>query len=1261
LRQQQCVSVGHFPPFYSIAPVSHVPSQPSVNATYLPYEIDPTMLFQGPPADTFPVIWDSGATRSITAYRSDFVGPITPPSVPLILGGIASGLRVEGLGTVEWSFLSDCGRLLTLPIPAFYVPDCTQRLLSPQTIFSENLQGSFTILSTCCQLQLRDHPILTIAYDPVNSLPTSRGVCSSKILSTQASINLCVTEERNQNLTEAQKEYLRWHFRLGHLHADVIQWILRHPSFRASQKCLAASRCTPPKCAACEYGKAHRRPSHAVTSTPSPEREGAVKFGDLFPGSGVSVDHFESKVLGRLYTSRGRSHDSAMFKGGCLFIDHASGLIYVTHLVGFTAIETISAKHRFEHWAYTHGVLVSKYTTDNGSFGAQEFTHDIQTRGQNVKYCGVGAHHQNGAAERSIRTVSNMARVMMLHASLRWPEAADPALWPMAVDYAAHVYNSAPNPTSGQSPMDIFTRSMVPRHGLKDLHVWGCPCYVLEPKLQNGQKLPRWQPKSRRAVFLGISPNHSSNVPLVLNLKTGNISPQFHVVFDDFFTTVMSVIEGDEPPDNWDHLFHESRFWTYFDEHADVPLSTEWLSADDADRARHLRMSHRVYSQMPLSCETAGSPHISSVPIPVIPEPPVLIPVIPEPTVPIPVLPEPTVPFHVIFEPRNPVLVSPPSIPVLVPPSTPAPPRRSTRSNFGIPADRFLPENHLAPLPYDLQALGYIGSLLTDPDTGYLELNNPLAYVTLSHSDPNSPRYHQAMSGPDSDAFRAAMVAEIDALIAKQTWSLVPRTSIPTKNVLPGTWAFKRKLFPDGRIRKCKARFCVRGDKQIAGLDFFETYAPVVQWSTVRALLVLSCVLDLATQQIDFTNAFCQADIDEELYVEMPQDFGDPQGRDMVLKLRKSLYGTKQAPRTWFLKLKSCLESRGFTQSSLDPCFFIHRDMVYLNYVDDSILIGRDRSKLDSMINDLSSELELTREGDLAAFLGIQISNSDTGSLTFTQAGLIDRILVATNLTNCNPSSTPALKDALGPDSTGPLACESWNYRSIVGMLLYLASNSRPDIAFAVHQCARFSHAPRASHEIALKRICRYLKGTSDKGIIFTPTSDFGLDCYCDSDYAGLFGRENSDDPISAKSRTGYVITLSGCPLIWVSKLQTTIALSTMEAEYQALSQSCRDLIPLRHLIQEAATAFRLSDQFSVRSYSKIYEDNTACLSQASMPKMTPRTKHIAVSYHWFREYVASGALHICKVDTKANLADIFTKGLVRESFTAIRSLLCGW
>ena len=693
---------------------------------------------------------------------------------------------------------------------------------------------------------------------------------------------------------------------------------------------------------------------------------------------------------------------------------------------------------------------------------------------------------------------------------------------------------------------------------------------------------------------MGISAIHSSNVPLVLNLTTGHISPQFHVVFDDFFSTVMSIGINDEPPNHWENFFHESRFEALFDEHDKVELADEWLEPDDIARRRHLRKELPVAPLMNLPIDEIPSQHQREF-LP-------LQNTVDDTSVATITREQPPTPQQKLVSTKDTTMtptlnsnchvptLSSTSNPVPIPPDSPPAHYskshndpglstlcRSTRSTQGIPPKRLIAENYLSQAFFsqlidksstvcetDLN-LAYLATVMTDPTTGLLDCTNPIVYAAMARKlDPDNPRYHQAMASSDSDAFREAMVVEIKALTSKKTWTLVPRSSLSGKKVLPGTWAFKRKLFPDGRLRKCKARFCVRGDMQIEGVDYFETYAPVVQWSTVRALLIMSLVLGLETVQIDFSNAFCQADIEEEIYVEMPKDFGDSKGRDMVLKLKKSLYGTKQAPRTWFLKLKQCLEMRGFHQSELDPCLFIHPDMVYIVYVDDSILIGRDRSKIEAMIADLSTELDLTCEGDLAAFLGIQISRSPlNGSMTLTQEGLITGVLNTTGLLHSHSATTPANKEALGSDSNGPPAQEHWDYRSVVGMLMYFASNSCPDIAFAAHQCACFSHCPKASHEVAVKKICWYLKGTLNRGIIYTPTSSFSADCYCDSDFVGLFGRELSNDPICAKSCTGYVITLSGCPLLWVSKLQTTIALSTMEAEYTALSSSCRDLIPL--------------------------------------------------------------------------------------------------
>lgn len=455
----------------------------------------------------------------------------------------------------------------------------------------------------------------------------------------------------------------------------------------------------------------------------------------------------------------------------------------------------------------------------------------------------------------------------------------------------------------------------------------------------------------------------------------------------------------------------------------------------------------------------------------------------------------------------------------------------------------------------------------------------------------------------------------------------------------------------------------MRGDRQVANVDYFETYAPVVSLTTVRLLLVLSVAFDLTTRQVDYANAFAQADLNKEVYVELPRGF-DPPDTDStsgyVLKLRKSLYGLKQAPLKFFELLKSKLEARGFRQSEHDPCLFIRPDMVCVCYIDDCLICGRDSKKVDEMI--ASIDMELTVEGDIETFLGIHFDrDSANGRIKLTQEGLINKVLKTTGLENCNADRTPATTEPLGSDKNGEPYDEKWSYPSVVGMLLYLASNSKPDIAFAVHQAARFTHDPKKSHAKAVKRICRYLKGTIEDGIILKPTEEWTVDCHVDADFAGLWGVEDDQDPICVKSRTGYVLSVAGCPVTWVSKLQSEITVSTLESEYVALSFACRDLIPLRRLVAELSVPLHKGENLQCRAYSNIWEDNNGCISLVNLNRMTPRTKHIGIKYHFAREYVKNGEVKVLKIDTKEQLADIMTKGLAPEPFVAIRKLLCGW
>jgi hypothetical protein len=217
---------------------------------------------------------------------------------------------------------------------------------------------------------------------------------------------------------------------------------------------------------------------------------------------------------------------------------------------------------------------------------------------------------------------------------------------------------------------------------------------------------------------------------------------------------------------------------------------------------------------------------------------------------------------------------------------------------------------------------------------------------------------------------------------------------------------------------------------------------------------------------------------------------------------------------------------------------YFGRGMTIITYVDDTLFFGPDGEEIEKVIVELEAAgYALTREeGDednVFSFLGVSITpNQATKMLTLTQGGLIDKVLSTVGMTDCNSRGSPSTITPVGTDARGAHRKESWNYSSVIGMLMYLSSNAHPEIQFAVHQCARFTHCPRASHEEAIKHICRCLKGAKGNGLTFRPTPSLNLECYVDADFAGLWNHEDDQDPVCVKSRTGYVITLGECPIL---------------------------------------------------------------------------------------------------------------------------------
>ena len=1258
-------------------------------------------VYLGAACDT-PIVFDTGASTGVTPHRDDFIDFVPSDSS---LTGIAQTARVCGSGTVCWKIRDDFGEQHELRTKALYVPDAQVRLFSPQVhlqLEARGGRGEFRVTDTgsvfrfpFTNKRLTFHatheriPIARLATDLIEEPSVFPGIVPPQ-----------VAVEENVNLSPAQRELKLLHDRLGHYNFPWIQRLTRvREGDRFQEPILATkfkstSSCEPPICASCQFGKAKRRAIGTETKSKVKEREGSLKEGYLTPGQMVSTDQFVSSVKGRRSHTYGKEQEQDKFSCGTIFVDTASTYLFVQNQVSTSSNETIKSKRAFERESRSYGVEVKEYRADLGVFKSQEFLKDLELQGQRIHFSGVGAHHQNGIAENAIRTVTESARTMLLHAMIHWPSETSVDLWPFAVDYAVYLWNRLPKKDSGLAPIELFSGVTMDTSVLRRMRVFGSPCYVLDTKVQDGKKLPKWMPKSRRGQFLGMSKRHSSTIGLIRNLRTGAVSSQFHVVYDDLFTTIPLIPkpDADEPePKNWEELLTFNRDKVETEDGQDLPLLHEdWLTDEEKlKRQEFLKRQAQARNLTPgprdreLRVEENAQDYGNQEDVPIL---------FPEGDDDSNSEVEEFIPRRSerqrrwnrryfgsdfvnrpvrenrYYGPDEDIDVALSDVSMFGK-ETESKLIQEIETEFGVLSEN---EAFLASLEFDDDPLssGNWGahSLLmrssVDED-GLLDDLHPLAFAAKANNE-DTPNYYQAMNGPNAEGYRQAMVDEIESLEKLDPWDCVPRSDAVEKraNILPSTWAFKCKRYPDGRIKKFKARWCIRGDRQIEGVDFFETYAPVVSWSTVRLLLILSIVLGLATKQVDYTLAFVQADLNEEVFCEMPKGFERP---GYVLKLKKSVYGLRQSPLNFFNCLKKALEDRGFVQSKNEPCLFISKKVICLTYVDDCLFFAREERDIDAVIDDLRNNekfqrFQLNIEDDVAGFLGILIKRRDDGSIELLQEGLIDRILTTLGLQESRLNATPAESKTLGKDENGEECVENWSYASVVGMMMYLASNSRPDIAFAVHQCARFTHCPKRVHEVALKRIARYLRGTKDKGMIIQPSKDLKLDLYVDADFAGLWNSEDANDPTCVKSRTGYVITLGGVPVLWGSKLQSEISLSTTEAEFIAASMAMRQLLPVRDVMEELTEHFKI-ERSAESTVSIVWEDNNGALTMMnnSYPKMTPRTKHIACKYWWFIEHIQEGIIEARRIDTKEQKADIFTKGLSKGEFEMKRKLLMGW
>ena len=507
------------------------------------------------------------------------------------------------------------------------------------------------------------------------------------------------------------------------------------------------------------------------------------------------------------------------------------------------------------------------------------------------------------------------------------------------------------------------------------------------------------------------------------------------------------------------------------------------------------------------------------------------------------------------------------------------------------------------------------------------------AYAAYERPNPDKMTLAQARREPDWPAFDTAVRAEMEALWDNGTFELV---ELPAgAAVLPFQILCERKRGPSGEVARHKGRGVACGNHQVYGRDFSEVWAPVVRRATLLCLLSYAAAEGMGMYQLDVETAFLNGPVDEELYVRLPK--GYERGRSgQVLRLRKALYGLRQAARQWYLELVKLMDRMGMRQCVADPCLFMRDEAggrVYLLvYVDDILLIAKSAERISAMKAQVMGAFRSRDIGKPVFFLGLHLDHDAlSGHLLVSQRQYVHRLAERYGLAEAKPLHVPMAPGTVMQKAGEPLPQDGVErYQALVGALLYVATCTRPDVSFAVGRLARYGAAPTVQHEAAALRVLRYLRGTAARGLRFGPRAP--LVGYCDADYAG--------DVDTRRSTSGYVFVLNGAAVSWASKVQPTVAVSTTEAEYIAAATAAREAVWLRQLLLDAT---------GEGGPVNLMSDNQSAIHLMHNPGGTARSMHIDVAHHFVRDRVARGDLVVRYISTTEMAADAMTKALPRQ------------
>lgn len=482
--------------------------------------------------------------------------------------------------------------------------------------------------------------------------------------------------------------------------------------------------------------------------------------------------------------------------------------------------------------------------------------------------------------------------------------------------------------------------------------------------------------------------------------------------------------------------------------------------------------------------------------------------------------------------------------------------------------------------------------------------------------DPRS--YKEAINSRHREEWINAMEKELDTIEQNNTWKV---TDLPRgKRTIGSKWVFKIKRDDKGNIKERKARLVAQGFSQKLGIDYNEVFAPVARGTTLRILLSIAGNRHYEVEHWDIASAFLNGELKEEIYMKPPPGINS-EGK--VLKLRKSLYGLKQAAHTWNQVLHNALVEMGFTQSDADKCLYSkHKEgsVVYLLiHVDDVIAASNSAEALESTRRRLGKCFQVKNLGGAKHYLGIDIERVD-GKFFISQTSYIDSVIEEAGLKNAKVSKFPLdvgyfkIEETATQEQLKPLENNN-EYRKLIGMILYLVVNTRPDIAASISILSKRVEKPRAIDLCELKRVIRYLKGTRELKLqLNDPRNDSGkLIAFSDANWA--------EDRTDRKSTSGHYCSLNGGTISWFSRKQGIISLSSCEAEYVALTETCKEITWIKEVLK--------SFDITITEPVTVYTDSQSCMAIIKNKKQGNRTKHIDIKYHYVKDQVESNKVKL--------------------------------